>query len=289
MLIKDIATFVGFIPTANRFNPDEASDFETLKPFLEESELKFKNEMLGSDLFEVIVAIDEGSSDSTTIKDALKRIIAINAYYLCIPFVDLIQTPNGFAVVSSGQNIAPASKERVERLLEWVKLRLSESTDAFINLLLSGDSNTYRDEWEKSGNFERYTNCLFVTAGDLQRFGRSNASRTTLNELYPLLMSYQGDMANIVSFEYLDELIDRRRKDVLNEHDGPILYRLQVALGLYLKEKPIAAKELLGTIVNIMIADKNNYKTYMDSQAYRIKISENYVNKKDDSTFMFNP
>ncbi|MBD8349341.1 DUF6712 family protein [Dysgonomonas sp. HGC4] len=285
MLINDIKTFVSFIPTAQRFNPDEElSDMDTLKPFLEESETKIINEIIGSDLFDAIIA-----STNTTIQDALKRIVAINAYYLCIPFVDLISTPNGFAVVSSTNNIAPASKERVERLLDWVKLRLSESTDALIILLLSGTDNMFREEWKKSVHFERYTNCLFITAGDLRRFGRSNASRNTLDELYPLLISYQGDMSNTVSFEYMKELIENRRSDKLTKYDEDVFYKLQVVLGLYSKEKVNQGKELLGTIVNQMIADKDNYTTFMTSQAYKIKTSENYVNQKTDQTFMFNP
>lgn len=289
MLINDIATFTAYIPTAGRYNPDPTeSDFDTIKPFLEEAEDRIKNELLGVDLFEKIESIADSTPEDPT-KDALRRIVAINAYFICIPFVDLISTPNGFAVVSSTNNIAPASKERVERLLDWLKLRLSESTDTLIYLFLMGSSNSFRDEWKKSVHFERCTNCLFITSGDLQNFGRSKGSRLDLNDVYPLLISYQEDMANTVSYEYLNELIEHRRNDVLTQYDKPILYRLQVALGLYLKEKPIVAKELLGTIVNIMIADEEHYITYINSQAYRIKISENYVNKQDDPTFMFNP
>lgn len=285
MLINNMETFVEYIPTIEGFNPDAtASDLGAIKPFLEESEQKIKNEMLGADLFDKIAELPDNP-----VCDALKRVVAINAYYLCIPFTDLIQTPNGFAVVSSGNNIAPASKERVERLLSWVKLRLSESTDSLINFLLSGAENEFREAWEKSVHFERYTSSLFITAGDLQRFGRGNATRTTLDDLYPMFMAYQDDMSTIVSSEYLKELIDNRRNDKLTEYDGPILYRLQIALGLYLKDSANQARELLGTTVNLMIADPEHYKTYMDSQAYKIKTSANYVNKKEDQTFMFNP
>ena len=46
----------------------------------------------------------------------MARIVAFDAFRNAVPHLDLILTPNGFGIVNNS-NIAPASKERVERLI----------------------------------------------------------------------------------------------------------------------------------------------------------------------------
>ena len=50
------------------------------------------------------------------LKVTMARIVAFDAFRNTIPHLDLILTPNGFGIVNN-YNIAPASKERVERLI----------------------------------------------------------------------------------------------------------------------------------------------------------------------------
>lgn len=284
ILIPDIETFVRFIPTAGGYNPDpELSNYDTVLPFLQEAEIYLRQELLGSDLVDYITA----SSDES-LKDALRRIIAINAYHAAIPFVDLIQTPNGFAVVSNA-NQAPASAERVKRLLEWLRVRLSEAVDRII-VTISTDA-ALTAEWKKSENYLRYTECLFMTASSLQRYGKREAVRDDLDELHPSLMSYQEDMGKMVSFEYIAHLIDLRRNPpaAFTPEDIQVFKSLQVILGLYVKGEHANAALLLSSLVNTMVRDIANYPVYEASQAYRIKISEIYQNRKEDKAFFFNP
>lgn len=60
------------------------------------------------------------------------RLTAIEAFRCALPHLDVILTPNGFGIVSN-TNIAPASKERISRLLD----SLLENRDASIAQLLS--------------------------------------------------------------------------------------------------------------------------------------------------------
>ena len=50
------------------------------------------------------------------LKVTMARIVAFDAFRNAVPHLDLILTPNGFGIVNNS-NIAPASKERVERLI----------------------------------------------------------------------------------------------------------------------------------------------------------------------------
>lgn len=68
------------------------------------------------------------------VKDAAEAFVCYTAAYEAIPALDLIATPNGFAVVSN-QNLAPASKERVAALRESYRQSKSRYTSGLIVLL----------------------------------------------------------------------------------------------------------------------------------------------------------
>lgn len=57
-----------------------------------------------------------GYAEDNPIKIITAKLIATEVLSWAIPSLDLVLTPNGFGVVST-QNIAPASKERVDRLI----------------------------------------------------------------------------------------------------------------------------------------------------------------------------
>lgn len=68
------------------------------------------------------------------VKDAAEAFVCYSAAYEAIPALDLIATPNGFAVVSN-QNLAPASKERVAALRESCRQSKSRYVYSLIVLL----------------------------------------------------------------------------------------------------------------------------------------------------------
>ena len=68
------------------------------------------------------------------VKDAAEAFVCHSASYEAIPALDLIATPNGFAVVNN-QNLAPASKERVAALREAYRQSKSRYTSGLIVLL----------------------------------------------------------------------------------------------------------------------------------------------------------
>ncbi|SHE56654.1 DUF6712 family protein [Dysgonomonas macrotermitis] len=278
MIINSIDEFVSFIPTAYGYNPDDKmSDYDIIKPFLQESEIWVKDELLGADLF----SFAEMGTDQE-LHDSIARVIACSAYYSCIPFVDLIQTPNGFAVVSNS-NQAPASKERVERLLNWVKTRYSEAVDMLILMVFKNQD--YNLLWKKSDNYNRYTECLIMTAASLRKYGRKDAQRDTLDELHPMLMSYQMQIAKMISPEYMDELIQKRRNQDLTDSDMVVLLFLYSVIGLMLKKEHVYP--MLETIVNTMVKDLDQYPAYKNSETYRLKISDKFQNSKDSSIFVW--
>lgn len=68
------------------------------------------------------------------VKDAAEAFVCYTAAYEATPALDLIATPNGFAVVNN-QNLAPASKERVAALRESFRQSKSRYVSGLIILL----------------------------------------------------------------------------------------------------------------------------------------------------------
>lgn len=90
---------------------------EKLAPFIESAKLWLETEYLGPDDF---------LSDSHN--EFAQKIIVKKAFADAVPSLDLIITPNGMAVINT-DNMAPASKERVERLVaslrDYVRVNVS--------------------------------------------------------------------------------------------------------------------------------------------------------------------
>lgn len=116
-----------FIPNVLKTVDGESSLFDKLSPYLESSEewvrQTFISETILNEIFQSATPIPH--------QLLLRKIVAHDAFLAAVPSLDLVLTPNGFGIVSN-QNIAPASKDRVDRLLA----SLEAERDRAIELLL---------------------------------------------------------------------------------------------------------------------------------------------------------
>jgi hypothetical protein len=274
MILNDLEEFTEFVPTA------AGSDLNELKPFIEESEYWLKTELFGDDLYE---AVSLPETNPAVLRTA-KTVVCLHAYLSAIPFVDLIQTPTGFAVVNN-TNQSPASKERVERLIAFVEKRLTDTIDRVITSVhLDADLKT---EWRKAGPlFERLTEIVYLTTVELKNYsGNKQASYKDLFDCRPAVLALQSEVANYISADYLDELIEKRRRNDLSDFDRHVFSALQSIIGLKLQKADAYA--LIEKLVNYMLSHPDEFPAYLASAEYQLKISQKYENKKNDPTFFF--
>ena len=276
-IFRDLETFETYIPTA------ASSDMEDLKPFLQEAEFWLK-ELLGESLYVEIIRISELSpDDQTTIIRDCELVICLKAYLSGIPFLDLIQTPNGFAVVNNA-NQAPASKERVERLLEFIQYRLTQAMDELIRNVFKDDQ--LRALWKESAWFNWYTETIFLTSNSVRLHAGREITFVEFERLHITLLDHQNEVSRFVSRDYFDELIDKRREKSLSDYDKQALSKLRTIIGM--KLQALDAYKMIESLVNFMIANKDEFPTYMASVEYKLKIEQKYENKRRHSTFFFN-
>ena len=105
----------------------ETPFIERLALFLDLAEDWVKTTFTSESTFNTIC----GYTDSNNIKILCSRLVVADALRRAIPSLDIVLTPNGFAVVNTS-NLAPASKPRVDRL---VGSMLSHRDDCIAALL----------------------------------------------------------------------------------------------------------------------------------------------------------
>lgn len=128
----------------------EVSLADKLMPSVDSARLWLESNYLGSDDF---------LSPQDNARAA--RIVALKAFALAIPSLDLVVTPTGFGIVST-ESIAPASKDRIERLIASV----NDNINSLLTLLLD-DCRRY-PQWVSSPRGSYFCSTFLSSLSDLR-------------------------------------------------------------------------------------------------------------------------
>ena len=148
-----------------------------------------------------------GYAEDNPIKIITAKLIATEALSWAIPSLDLALTPNGFGVVST-QNIAPASKERVNRLIG----SLADYRDECIgNILpaLGGES-----QWLTSSQALFFGETLFPDLAITDQVKGTGSKWERYLALRPKILDIEASLAEEF---FSPELMVRLRNEVLRK------------------------------------------------------------------------
>ena len=130
-----------YIPNAFTTVKGETPLLQKLTPYLESAELWLKQYFTGGVMFEAVQSL-------------ATHIVVNKAMRQAVPSLDLVLTPNGFGIVSNS-NIAPASKERVERLIASLESERDNYIEQLLPLLVQSE------EWRGTEQYCFFTSTLF--------------------------------------------------------------------------------------------------------------------------------
>jgi len=116
-----------YLPNAFATVEGEAPFFEKVLPWLEAAERWLSLQFIGDEFAGALIAMEENEP----LKMTACSVVAHEALMRAVPSLDLVLTPNGFGIVSNS-NVAPASRDRVTRLVK----SLEESRDIAISQML---------------------------------------------------------------------------------------------------------------------------------------------------------
>lgn len=165
MLIQDNNSLRQFLPNILSDVDNEQSLFAKMQPFLESAE-----QWLTDNFLSEIVRDELATYTDFPLRTMAMKAIAYEAFRQALPHLDLILTPNGFGIVSNA-NIAPASKERVERLA----IQLTDNRDDILMQLLRAITNV--PAWLDSQQCQFFRATMFPNIDVALRFQKKDGGR----------------------------------------------------------------------------------------------------------------
>jgi len=287
MILQVINQFIAAVPTAAG-----VENFDDLKPYVRSGEMWLKNNVLGAPLYDYINTWEEteestgsapGATDNQELIDLCNSVTANHAYWDAIPFLDLVHTNQGFAVISA-TNKVPASKERVERLRENCLLRRDSEVENLIAWLEA--HSWYHSLWKSAPVYTILSNCLIQSATELQKYAQWEGGRKEFLVLQPkLIQQTMTKLEPVFSKDYIEELIEKQRTDDLESGDVKVIVMLKYALGSLVTDNIEAAEKIAADALRYIDANIEEFDTYAESGEYAARIQEGYTNTTDAPIF----
>ena len=279
MILKTLSEFQTAVPTAA--GTEDFSDFE---PYIRSAELWIKSNVLGKTLYDAI--IDSSSASTEPDEDLIRlcqNVIGNHAYWDAIPFLDVVHTESGFAIISA-QNKVPASKERVERLREQCLIRRDNEVEYLIAYL--EENSQYHTAWKSSAAYSILSDCLISTAAELKQFSQWDGTRKDFMLLRPKMnQETMTKLEPVFSKDYIEELIEKQRSQELSGDDLKIMNLLKQVLGCLLSDNHHAAEKIMEDALWYIDRYPESFGTYIDSLEYKARATEGYINSLDGTIF----
>ena len=202
-LINNDDTLRHYLPNVFATVKGEVSLFDKVKVDIDLAENWAIETFVSTNTFNTIC----GYTEDNPIMIITAKLIASEALRRAIPSLDLVLTPNGFGVVSN-QNVAPASKERVDRLID----SLADYRDECIGNLLSALGG--ESQWHTSSQASFFGETLFPDLAITEQVKGTGSKWERYLSLRPKILDIEASLAEEF---FSPELMVRLRNEVLRK------------------------------------------------------------------------
>lgn len=208
-------------------------------------------------------------------------VICVKAYADSIPHLDLILTDSGFGIVST-ENIAPASKERVERLTKNLLDVYDDAIDALIGLLRS------HTEWHDT-DVAKGLFCTFFWSGEYyRRFAFPGIYRRDCAKYQPLVSIAEARLRSIVGDELIDELLTGIRHNEISSLQTQIISIIHGIISAEITDTYTAdVQQLVQTMQRFLDTYIEGFPTYRASSAYAARKGQKFENEKENTAYFW--
>lgn len=255
----------------------ETPFIERLSLFLDLAEDWVKTTFTSESTFNTIC----GYTDSNNIKILCSRLVVADALRRAIPSLDIVLTPNGFAVVNTS-NLAPASKPRVDRL---VGSMLSHRDDCIAALLpeLVGAS-----KWLISSQADFFGATLFPNLAIVDSVGGATGSKwEKYLELRPQVIDLEASLAEEwFSPELMSALRSENLRGDMTEKRSEIVRYVKAQVVVYLRSGSFNSRRL-ADIVNYIRLNPEFFSEWHQSETAKLFAPPVFRNDKKASGYFF--
>lgn len=222
-----------------------------------------------------------GYTDSNPLKVLTARLVVADALRRAIPSLDIVLSPNGFAVVNTS-NLAPASKPRVDRLIGSM---LSHRDDCIAALLpgLVGAS-----KWLTSSQADFFGATLFPDLRIVDAVGGATGSKwDRYLELRPQVIDLEASLAEEwLSPELMSALRSETLRGDLNEKRHEIVRQVKAQVVGYLRSGSFNSRRL-ADILNYIRQNAESFEEWHRSETAKLFAPPVFRNERKASGYFF--
>ena len=275
-LINNDDTLRHYLPNVFATVKGEVSLFDKVKVDIDLAENWVIETFVSTITFNTIC----GYTTDNPIRIITAKLIASEALRRAIPSLDLVLTPNGFGVVSN-QNIAPASKERVDRLIA----SLADYRDDCIGNLLPALVGA--SKWLTSLQASFFGETLFPDLAITDQVRGSGSKWERYLSLRPKILNIEASLAEEF---FSPELMARLRNEVLRRtHTADLARVINAIRGQVvdlLNGGSIRMRDMID-VVNHIRCNPNLFPEWHDSETAKLFAPPIFKNKKEAKGYFF--
>jgi hypothetical protein len=279
MIVKNIETVKQYVPTV------DTAPFDKLWPHIIGANGYLESELLGTALYLKL----EDEHFPKIMLQMCERVVALRAYERAIPFLDLRQTEQGFAVIST-EGLVPASKERVKALIDACRADAEDAEDNLLSFLesLSGDLKTV---WLNSATSTYLTDTYIPTFKEFKRY-IPDAPEESVPKNRADFRRLWGAMRTAINFkiepnisaELSEQLMKEIREKSLTEVNTKIIEPVKFALAAYALGMKRKGDEYMGQAISMLNDKPDDYPLWKNSAIGQAVLNRR-IEKNDRAIF----
>ena len=280
-LITNDAQLRRYMPNVFATAQGETPLYDKVLPWLETAERWLFSQFVGDGYADSFLALDE----SEPVRLTAVCVVTHEAMLRAVPSLDLVLTPNGFGIVSN-QNVAPASRDRVARLIASLETSRDNSIEQLIGYLFR------IEEWWQSATRQWFTATLFPNLDLANLCGFTEHRWANYLGLRSNAITIETEIANdYVSPEQLavfrNEVfcMDFEFSLQTSQHTS-VLQQLRSIIVRMLRGEPTPIQSLRD-IVDFMRKNEEQFAEFRHSDTYRLYEPPIFENKKRNHGYFF--
>ena len=259
----------------------EPTLFEILSPFIETAEQWAIDTFVPDAIFDEI-AEDDGFGPNERFRFPLEKLVACQAYMTAIPSLDLVLTPNGFGIVSN-QNIVPASRERVDALMNSLESQRDSAIEALILRLSS------RTDWQQSAQGKYFGATMFPLLNLCRRLAIREHIWDSYQQLHDRLIKIENVLADTY---FSQEQMQVFRSQVIAQYSTSKPIEEQVIRSLQAYELQLLTDiqvhpQCYYDLVTIIRERPDDFPAWHTSSVADLYTPKIFQNKKNSSAYWF--
>ena len=261
-----------YLPNALKTVAGEMSFFDKLSADLHASEMWLTAHFITPQLLETLA--EEQKEVALTLT---RRIVVSDALLRAVPQLDLVLTPNGFGIVSN-QNVVPASKDRVDRLMANLELVRDRALQELLPMLPS------IPDWAQASYFGA---TLFPFLDIAPLLGHRDHFWARHQDYQPRLVQMEQELADkFISTALYQRLRLAQLNGSYSIVEADLINRLRAVELALLRGEPLPIHEL-HSMVTLIRSNPEDFPEWATSSTAALYTDQSFHNKKQSSGYWF--